>query len=652
MGVQNYPNTATLMLTFLDDVKRHGVNRISGLNPTLINFNGKQIYVYIKNLSPAQLSNNNPDIWRIQLPKRDEFDDIKKSDKLFILFGYDYKNKVYTTWNPYWCKQRLNVAESCSMYSRYSLQKRVADTQKIEKMQLQNEGDVVCIPNFLLGSYLNKIKDYYPEESVYIPIGSSIQKRKTEEKQPSFFQKKSGEEILFEEFKGLYNIEEYREYLNEKGYPENTVSNYSKRLAFVFDNGFLEKHEDVFLEYIKLEDYNHAINKFCYKPDIRYYVDVWNKDIIFSLKHYLLFVEKKLYGTQNIRIRISDEYLVVCKQDSQKESQKGYIKVPQVPNFKLDQFGKLVSLDSDIIEQLTPQVRGVDYPDYNSIIIKIKKYYPEKVTEKMTPADWMKLFESTKWGKKRGRKAGTQIVSNKKVESVEEVSFNKITSNEIKNYIKDSEVTSEIINKEISGIKNIDYKKLETVFDKKITSYKYFWFIAIISLAKERDKLTISNDEILIRMASLAWPIVMNDGIDLGERDMLLKLLKQLQRITYIISSASKKIVESTLTDYYEISEVKDILAPLLNNVPYRFLSPWVKFTNNDEVINISNSDGFKGLYALNSDGIVINSEWKDYITSHYTELCEFAFKSFIGYVKQYNNDLKLLKLMRSGWGI
>lgn len=94
----------------------------SGDNPYLLTVNGAQMWIYIKNLSPAYF--RNPDVWRAQLPKRDLFEDCKKADLPFILLGYDDENDVYTTWNHRFVKQRLNVAESVSFYSRASLQKK------------------------------------------------------------------------------------------------------------------------------------------------------------------------------------------------------------------------------------------------------------------------------------------------------------------------------------------------------------------------------------------------------------------------------------------------------------------------------------------------------------------------------------------------
>lgn len=400
MITPNYPSSGNLIVTFLDNVRRYRINSVRGINPTLINVNGELMYIYIKNLSPAQLSNDNPDIWRIQLPKRKEFEEIKSSAQMFLLFGYDYIRKVYTTWNPYWCKQRLNVAESCSMYSRLSLQERVASTQKIEKMQLQNDGDVLCIPASLLASYLKNIKDYYPEASIYVPVGSSIQKRIHNEPKQDTIESKSNGLILFNKFLDCYKASEFRSYLQDRGYSKATILKYVERLEYILNNGYIERHKKLFLECSKLKEYQRAINRFCWQPDIKSLGDSWCKSIIASLKLFLIFAEKKLYGSQNIKIRLLEEGNETGEFLDEKELLHG----DTSPWYVLDDFGKLIVLDALIVDRLVPKVRGVDYPDYGSIIKEIKAYYPPQATEKMTPADWFKLFDATKWRKIRGRK--------------------------------------------------------------------------------------------------------------------------------------------------------------------------------------------------------------------------------------------------------
>lgn len=136
---------------------------IGGINPCSIEFSGVKYNVYIKNLTPAQLSNKNDNIWRIQLPKRKAFEEIKNDSALFLLLGYDKDADVFTTWNPYWAKQRLNVGESVSLYSRHNLQQDACLEEKIIEAELNHNGKVVLFPRTLLPVYIKKNQSVFPE---------------------------------------------------------------------------------------------------------------------------------------------------------------------------------------------------------------------------------------------------------------------------------------------------------------------------------------------------------------------------------------------------------------------------------------------------------------------------------------------------------
>jgi len=198
----------------------------------------------------------------------------------------------------------------------------------------------------------------------------------------------------------------------------------------------------------------------------------------------------------------------------------------------------------------------------------------------------------------------------------------------------------------------INPKILERIFDKKATSYKYFWFLSLISLAKESGCLMVSYKDIVIRMAALAWPIVMNDEIDLGSRDMMSKYLSEVKKKTKLIKAASSSVIEAYLSVNYDSEGIGKILEPLLKNVPYRFLSPWIKYTTNEEVVEKSNSTDCACLYALQDDCIVLNEKWWDYIKENYTKICNSAERSFVTYLKLNNNHFKLVKFMSKGWSI
>lgn len=197
---------------------------------------------------------------------------------------------------------------------------------------------------------------------------------------------------------------------------------------------------------------------------------------------------------------------------------------------------------------------------------------------------------------------------------------------------------------------NINVKKLESIFDNKSTSYKYFWFMAIISLAKERNALSMTYNDILIRMATLAWPIIIRHRIRLSKQDMLDRYLMEIAKRTHLNHNHSGKEVESFLTEYYY--DYVRILSPLLNNVPYRFLSPWIKYSTNIDVAERSQSESFDGPYALYENGIKLNSKWWNYISDHYTEICFFSINSFTKYLLQYNSKESVEELKYKDWSI
>lgn len=193
--------------------------------------------------------------------------------------------------------------------------------------------------------------------------------------------------------------------------------------------------------------------------------------------------------------------------------------------------------------------------------------------------------------------------------------------------------------------KSLDVKLLEHVFDKKATSYKFFWFISILTLAKERESLAISFKDLLIRMASIAWQMVLEDNLELGKSDCMKKYLQEVERKTSLISSATPNVVEKYLIQHYDSQGVSKALTPLLKNVPYRFLSPWIKFTSNEDVIRKSNSKDYTGLYAIVSESVILDEDWWEYINANYDKLYNFAIQSLIDYASLHNPPMKLLKL-------
>ena len=196
---------------------------------------------------------------------------------------------------------------------------------------------------------------------------------------------------------------------------------------------------------------------------------------------------------------------------------------------------------------------------------------------------------------------------------------------------------------------SIDIKKLDYIFEKEATSYKYFWFMAIISLAHDKKCLTIPYRDIVIRMATLAWPIVFEYEIDLGKSDMIAQYLNDILKQSTLIKNISNKVVEAYLSVYYYSDGIDKILEPLLKNVPYRFLSPWIPYTTDKEVVEKSNSADYACLYALQENSIVLDEDWWEYIKKYYVQICYTTERSFITYLKSHNDFHRLAKFISKG---
>ena len=178
---------------------------------------------------------------------------------------------------------------------------------------------------------------------------------------------------------------------------------------------------------------------------------------------------------------------------------------------------------------------------------------------------------------------------------------------------------------------------LSHIFEKKSTSYKYFWFWAILDISYKKKKASISYMHILAKMVAIAWKYVNVDGYSLGRSDQLSKYISVLKDKLYLQNNSKEEEVEERILEYYKIMNLVQVIGPLLKNVPYRFLSPWIPFTTNDDVIEKSNEPDATCLYALKDDFILINSQWFDYLCNNYEDIVNFINGELNTYLK-FNN--------------
>jgi hypothetical protein len=126
-------------------------------------------------------------------------------------------------------------------------------------------------------------------------------------------------------------------------------------------------------------------------------------------------------------------------------------------------------------------------------------------------------------------------------------------------------------------------------------------------------------------------------NLSLGNVDQLKKYLLAVQELTGLKTDSSKDEIEETIIEKYESLGLVTILAPLLKNVPYRFLSPWIQFTTKEEVVSKSNDKENDCLYGFTNDGIFLNPIWLEYLRSEKDKIIDFTSLELEKYLDHFN---------------
>lgn len=197
-------------------------------------------------------------------------------------------------------------------------------------------------------------------------------------------------------------------------------------------------------------------------------------------------------------------------------------------------------------------------------------------------------------------------------------------------------------------------EKLGKVFTHTTATYKFFWFLSILQILVKRNSLRISMWDIVIRMVANAWYPIHYFRISFGKSDSLFDIVTNLQRITKIPIDADKDTIAGILKERANEKLIRDLLVILTQNVPYRFLSPWIRYTSDNNIIIRSQVYENQCLYSLHKkDGelshIVINASWQEYLQKHYVILVDFTYWNLATFLQARNPNVPAIpsKLIR-----
>ena len=187
-------------------------------------------------------------------------------------------------------------------------------------------------------------------------------------------------------------------------------------------------------------------------------------------------------------------------------------------------------------------------------------------------------------------------------------------------------------------------KNLSRVFNNTTATYKFYWFQSLLQMHNEEGIYRMNVWDLVIRMVANAWFPIHYFHLSFGSMDSLHRIVTELQWMTDLPMDAKKEEVVECLTARLDDKKVKDQLATLVRNVPYRFLSPWINYTCDADVIARSHAYENGCLYSIQKTKdefyITINPVWNKYLQDYYGILTDFINWNLTLFLQQRNPNI------------
>lgn len=187
----------------------------------------------------------------------------------------------------------------------------------------------------------------------------------------------------------------------------------------------------------------------------------------------------------------------------------------------------------------------------------------------------------------------------------------------------------------------VDTGRLSRIYDNTTATYKFYWFVSIIDLVcTNPNRRCFSFEEIIAGMIAEAWYPIHYFRLSFGKMDSLESIILEIQRLLCIPIDASLETVKKTILDNLEKPEIRHQLRILAQNVPYRFLSPWIPKSTDAQVVELSQVCTNGCPYAIVGKTIVVDPLWVDYLISYAAILKDYSFWNLSIFLQKRNPNV------------
>lgn len=185
---------------------------------------------------------------------------------------------------------------------------------------------------------------------------------------------------------------------------------------------------------------------------------------------------------------------------------------------------------------------------------------------------------------------------------------------------------------------------LSQIYKNTVATYKFYWFISILELFCIQNKKRINFWEIIVQMVANAWYPIHYFRLSFGKSDSLYQEIIALQKITKLPIDANKQEIHKVLINGLNNPQIIKHLRIFRMNVPYRFLSPWISYTNDQEVIlrsqNFENNCPYSIEPIQGEKFVCINPQWEDYLKENCRILLDYSYWNLALFLQTRNPNV------------
>ena len=187
-------------------------------------------------------------------------------------------------------------------------------------------------------------------------------------------------------------------------------------------------------------------------------------------------------------------------------------------------------------------------------------------------------------------------------------------------------------------------RHLNRVFDNTVATYKYYWLLGILDLYVKQGKTRMNVWEIMVSMVANAWYPVNYFRLSFGKSESLYDAILALQREYSIPINIRINELTTLLHELIQKQDVRRLFNFLQQNVPFRFLRPWIDTSDDRQVVVRSQTFENGCLYKLERIDhiwwVEINPAWLPYLRENYDILTSFAYWGLTNFLQVRNPNV------------